>query len=183
MSYDALDLTILKHIITNKKHGMDFANEYDAKLFLSDTWNITHNVIAYIRLYKEIPTLRVITEKLSKGKNQKLIENIKTIWAELDNIQINDNEYKHDLEKIKSRFAEKQLLAANETLSKLEPGSIDISKSVLDLQKTVQTIKSLNQTKSYERKTLKDAVSNFRDEYNAKLENSEFDSGIKTGYS
>lgn len=183
MSFDPLDLVVLKSLITNKNHALDFANDNDAKIFSPETWNFANTVVSYIRTYKQIPTLRVITEKLSKGKNQKLIENIKTIWAELDNIQINDNEYKHDLEKIKSRFAEKQLLAANETLSKLEPGSIDISKSVLDLQKTVQTIKSLNQTKSYERKTLKDAVSNFRDEYNAKLENSEFDSGIKTGYS
>jgi len=183
MNFNSLDLVVLKSLITNKKHALDFANDNDAKIFSPETWNFANAVIGYIKIYKELPTLRVITEKLVKGKNDKLIENIKTIWSELDKMQINDNEYKHDLEKIKTRFAEKQIINTKDNLSKLDIGSIDINKSVLDLQKTIQTIKSLNQVKSYERKTLKDAVSNFRDEYNAKLENSNFDSGIKTGYS
>jgi replicative DNA helicase len=60
---------------------------------------------------------------------------------------------------------------------------MDVTKAVVELQKTVQNIKSLDQVKLYERKTLKDAISEFRDEYNAKMEDPHFDAGVKTGYS
>jgi replicative DNA helicase len=178
-----LDLTILKSIISNKKRGLDFVNESDAKIFSPEIWNFADLVIGYIRTYKELPTLRVMTEKLSKGGNDKLIEKVTTVWNQLEKIEVNDKEYKHDLDKLKKRFAEKQLLAVKDVLNKLEPGSMDVGKAVLELQKTIQNVKSLNQIRAFERKTLKDAVPMFRDEYNAKQENPDFDSGIKTGYS
>lgn len=183
MNYNELDLSILKSIITNKKHALDFANEQDPKIFSSDVWNFANLVVSYVRTYKELPTLRVITEKLSKGSNEKLIDVVKGVWAQLDKVQVNDKEYKHDLEKIKRRFAEKRLLEARSGLSKLDSGSIDINKSVIELQKTIQDIKALDQVRTYERKTLKEAVPVFREEYNAKLEDPNFDSGIRTGYS
>lgn len=178
-----LDLVILKTLITNKKHALDFANECDFKLFSADTWNFANLVVSYTRTFKELPTLRVITERLSKGNNAALIDNVNKIWNQIDKINHDDKEYRHDLEKLKKRFAEKQITATKETLSKLEPGSMDISKAVLELQKTVQVIKSLNQVKAYERKTLKEAVPIFREEYNAKMEDANFDRGIYTGYS
>lgn len=183
MSYNELDLTVLKSIITNKKHGLDFVSEHDPKIFSSEVWNFANVVVGYIRTYKELPTLRVVTEKLAKGNNDKLVETITNIWQQIDKLQVNDKEYKHDLEKIKKRFAERQLLDAKTMFSKFEAGSIDINKAVLEMQKTVQNIKGLDEVRTFERKTLKDAVPQFRDEYNAKLDDPNFDSGIKTHYS
>src|ERR1700676_5529069 len=99
MSYPSIDLCILKTITSNKKHALDFVNEQDTKLFGSDIWNFANLVVGYIRTYKELPTLRVITEKLSKGNNEKLIEKVTTVWNQLEKIEVNDKEYKHDLEK------------------------------------------------------------------------------------
>ena len=48
---------------------------------------------------------------------------------------------------------------------------------------TNQAIKSLHQVKAYDRKTLKEAVPIFREEYNAKLQDPNFDQGTRTGYS
>jgi replicative DNA helicase len=183
MTISNLDLSVLKSIVTNKKHGLDFANNSDTNIFSPEAWNFAKVVVGYIRTYKELPTLRVITEKLSKGSNEKLIEGVRNIWGELDRINVNEHEYKHDLDKIKNRFAEKQLISTRESLSNLQPGSIDVDKSVIELQRTIQSIKSLNQVRSFERKTLKDAIPSFRDEYNAKLEDPTFDAGIQTGYS
>ena len=183
MSLSTLDMSVLKSIISNKKNGLDFANDSDTKIFTPEVWNFANVVVGYIRTYKELPTLRVITEKLARGSNDKLIENIKYIWGELDKIKINDQEYRHDLDKIKGRYAEKQIISARDAMFKLEPGNIDINKSVLELQKTIQSIKSLNQVRSFERKTLKEAIPGFRDDYNAKLEDPNFDAGIQTGYS
>lgn len=178
-----LDLSILKTLISNKKHALDFVNDSDAKLFAPEVWNFANLVTGYVRTYKELPTLRVISEKLSKGNNDKLIESITKTWEQLDGITVNEREFKHDLEKLKKRFAEKQITAAKDALAKFEPGSMDIPKAVLELQKTVQNIKGLSQVKTYERKTLKEAVPIFREEYNAKMEDPNFDRGLRTGYS
>jgi len=182
MNYN-LDLVILKTLITNKKHALDFATECDPKLFSPDVWNFANLVVGYVKTYKELPTLRVIVEKLEKGSNDRLIDSVKKVWSSLDSVEYNDKEYKHDLEKIKKRFAEKQIIAVKEKLASIEPGSMDINRAVGELQKTVQAIKSLNQTRAYERKTLKEAVPIFREEYNAKMDDPHFDRGIKTGYS
>ena len=183
MNYSNLDLSILKVLITNKKYSIDFCNDYDSKLFSSDVWNFANIVINYIKTYKELPTLKVLTERLGKASNEKLIENISKIWQIVSDHEYDDKEYKHDLEKIKKRYAEKQIISIKESLLRSENGTIDISKTINDMQKTVQTIKGLDQVKAYDRKTLKDAVPIFKEEYNAKLKNPKFDSGIKTGYS
>ena len=47
MSYNELDLTVLKSIITNKKHGLDFASEHDPKIFSSEVWNFANVVVGY----------------------------------------------------------------------------------------------------------------------------------------
>lgn len=182
MSLNELDLNILKVLTTNKKYALDFVNECDPKLFSADTWNFANILFNYLRTYKELPTLRVLTEKLGKS-NDKLVEHISKVWAQLDRLNYNDKEYKHDLEKIKKRFAEKQIIAARDNLSKFEAGTIDASRAISEMQKTVQSVKSLNQVRAFERKTLKDAVPIFRDEFNAKLEDPHFDHGIMTGYS
>jgi len=178
-----LDMMILKSLVTNKKHALDFANECDPKLFSTEVWNFANLAVGYTRTYKELPTQRVMVEKLAKGGNDKLIEYVRKVWEQLDRINYDTKEYKHDLEKIKKRFAEKQISNIKEVLAKQESGSMDISKSVGEMQKTLQTIKALNQVKAYERKTLKEAVPIFREEYNAKMEDPTFDQGVKTGYS
>lgn len=183
MSFDDLEMRVLKTITTNKKFGLDFANEHDPKLFSGELWNFANIVVGYIKTHKDLPTIRVINEKLSKGNNENLLKKINSVWDSLQKVQVDDKEYKHDLETIKKRFAEKQLIDVSGVLSKLEPGSIDVGKTVVELQKTIQSIKGLSQKRAFERRTLRDDVPFFRDEYNAKLEDPNFDAGIKTGYS
>jgi replicative DNA helicase len=183
MNIPELDLTILKHIISNKKHAVDFANDCETKLFSPEIWNAANIIVGYIRTYKDVPTKRVVIERLSKGNNEKLIDHVKTVWDQLEKTTVTDSEYKHELEKFKRRFAEKEITTFKSTLDKFQPGTMDISKATSELQKTLQSIRSLNQVKAYERKTLKDAVPIFRDEYNAKINDPNFDRGIKTGYS
>jgi replicative DNA helicase len=178
-----LDLVVLKSLLTNKKHALDFASEGDPKIFSPDVWNFAQVILGYIKTYKDLPTLKVVVERLSKGNNDKLVETIKTVWSQIDNVSHDDREYKHNLEKLKKRFAEKQIKNIQESLAKFDPSSMDIGKAIKDMQQTVQNIKGLNQVRSYDRKTLKEAIPTFKEEYNAKIENPNFDTGIKTGYS
>src|ERR1019366_8489868 len=123
MSYTNLDLVVLKHLLTSNKNGVDFVNDCDSKLFSPEVWNFSNLVMGYIRTYKQPPTLKVIVEKLAKGNNEKLISSVNSIWSEVDKIKIDELEYKHEVEKIKARFMEKQVLAAKDIVNKLEPGS------------------------------------------------------------
>lgn len=178
-----LDLLILKSLISNKKNSLEFSSEFDAKLFSQETWNFANLVIGYVRTFKEVPTLRVITEKLSKGNNDKLVESVKKIWEQLDKIEYNDCEFKHDVEKLKKRFAEKQISAIKENLSKLDPSSIDISKTIGDMQKTIQNIKDLDRTKAFENKNIKEFLPIFVEKFNAKKNNPDLEIGLMTKYS
>lgn len=180
-STTSLDLCILKTIITNKKAALEFASEYDAKLFNSDVWNFANVIINYVKTHKEIPTLRILTEKLSK--NEKVVDHVRKIWEQVESIQYDEKEYHHDLDKIKKRFSEKQIISIKDNFSKIESGSIDVNKIINDMQKTIQTINGLNNSKSYERKTLKEALPGFVEKFNAKRLNPKIDEGIKTGYS
>jgi replicative DNA helicase len=178
-----LDLTILKTLISNKKNALDFVNECDTKVFSSELWNFANLVVSYLRTYKDLPTLRVMEEKLNKGNNEKLLEHVRKTWDQLARINVLDGEYKFELEKIKKRYAEKQLTSLKDTLAKQEPGTMDISKSMAEIQKTIQSIKGLNEAKSYERKTIRNARAPFIEKFNAKRANPKVDSGLMTGYS
>jgi replicative DNA helicase len=182
-AYNTLDLSVLKYIISNKKIGLEFVNENDANIFSPECWNFAKLITGYIKTSKELPTLRVITEKLAKSNNEKQIESIKAIWIELDKIIVDEKEYKHDLGKLKERFAENQFISANKLLNKLEPGKIDISKTVSDLQKTIQNIKGLDQNKTYESKNVKDYLPTFVDKFNNRKNNPQTESGLMTKYS
>lgn len=176
-----LDLSILKSLITNKTNALNFAEEFDAKLFSPETWNFANAIISYLKVYKEIPTLRVIIER--NISNTKLTENITKIWSQLDSISYDDKEYKHDLSNLKKRFAEKQINSLKESLNKQEFSSIDINKTLIEFQKTIQSISSLEKSKNSLNIDVKDYLSTFVDNFNAKRNNPDFNRGIMTGYS
>lgn len=183
MSISNLDLNILKAILTNKKNAIDFVADNDAKLFESEVWSFANIILGYIKTFKDVPTLRVIIDRLAKSSNAKLTEYIENTWKEIEKVNYDTTEYKYDLEKLKKRYAEKAMLELRDKMSVLEPGKFDISKQLDDIQKVSQNIKSLYQLKAYERMTLKDAVPQFIEEYNAKREDASFDRGLLTGYS
>jgi replicative DNA helicase len=181
MNYNSLDLSILKTITTNKRCAIEFANECDTKLFNSDLWNFANVIVNYVRHYKDAPTLRTIQETVSKGNNKALLEYCNEVWKHLDTTTSNESEFKFDLEKIKDRYAEKQFSEIHTMLDGDAKGNIE--KRFQEVNKKVQNIKSLKQKRAYERRTLKENIPVFRDEFNEKLNNPLFGSGILTGYS
>lgn len=183
MNISNLDLAVLKTITTNKKHALDFVAECDTKLFSTDVWNFANVVTQYVNTYKEVPTLRILTERFAKGgvKPEYLTE----VWNKLEKFSYDEKEYKHDLSSLKKKFANRELSQLSDKLQKTKESgdSFDIGKHISEIQKVVFNVKSLDQTRSYERKTLKESISEFRDEYNAKLADPNFDRGLPTGYS
>ena len=182
MSIQEIDLIVLKNLITNKKFALEFVGEADAKIFSVDVWNFANTIVSYIKNHKELPTLRVLSEKLNKPNNEKLLEHIHGVWGELDEIQVKPEEYKHFLNKLKARYSEEQILLAKNQLAKIEPGSFNVDKTISDIQKVIQNVKSIKEAKSFERRTIKDSLAAFTERFNARKNNPELDVGIKTGY-
>lgn len=183
MSYDTLDLSVLKTIATNKKYALDFASANDHVIFSDNVWNFSKNLLGYVKLHKDVPTLRVMLERLPKKTPEKTIENFKEVWQAIESHSYDEKEFVHDVGKMKKRFADKKIMELKERLNKADTSSLDIDATIKEAQSTIQVIKNLNQVKAYERRSLKDAVPLFREEYNEKLKNPDFNSGLKTGYS
>ena len=178
-----VDLYILKSLITDKKLALDFVGECDTKIFNSEYWNFANIIFNYIKTYKSLPTLRVLEEKLHKNTNVHLLENVRKTWEQLSHIDSPLNEYPFNLEKIKKRYAEKQLINLKDSLGKQDPGSVDVPKSMVEIQKTMQSLKGLSGAKSYDRRTLKNSIASFSEKFNAKRANPKMDMGLMTGYS
>lgn len=179
-----LDLTILKNLVSNKRAALDFVNECNTSVFSPEFWNFANIVVSYVRTYRDVPTLRVIEEKLSKGGgNDKLVETARKIWDQLDRINVRENEYKFELEKIKKRFSEKQLASVHDMLTKQMSGNIDVTKATMEMQKAIQSIRGMHEAKTYDRKTLRNNIQNFSEKFNAKRTNPKVDTGLLTGYS
>jgi replicative DNA helicase len=179
MEIDNLDLSILKVLISNRKQALDFISEGDEKLFGSDLFRFSKLIIDYIRIYKEIPTKRIIIDKVKTSKNEALLRHTETIFNKLDEFIYDDKEYRHDLEKLKNRFLERMISSLKESLN----SSIDLKKNISSIQNILNTVKSINQPKIFKGGTLKDYADDFKNIYAAKLQDPTFGTGIKTGYS
>lgn len=176
---DILDLSILKILISNKKYALDFIQEYDTKLFSPEAWSFANVVIRYLKAYAEVPTLKIL---LDKEKNENLKNIIRTVWQTVDNFSYDEKEYKYDLEKIKKRFADKEILKLKETIDKLHPGSIDTNKVLTDIKKTAQNITALDASRTYDSRLVKEHLVSFVEKFNAKKNDPELDRGVMTGY-
>ncbi len=176
-----LDLTVLKTLLTNKKYALEFSNEENPKLFDSNFWNFAHIVTTYVKNYKDLPTLRVLTDKLLN--NTAKTEYVTKVWGQIDAVSCNDLEYKHDLEKLKKRYAEKQLLTLKDSLDKVQAGTLDLDKALEEVQKTTQSIKTLNKQKTYENLSIKEYLPSFVEKFNAKKNDPNLDRGLMTKYS
>lgn len=182
MSYQELDLIVLKHILTNKKNALEFVHDCNEKLFAVDAWRFAKLILDYIRVYKELPTRKVINERIKVQKNDALIKYVNQLWDDIDKVDVDEKEYKHELEKLKNRFTEKLIYDLKERLIG-DNGRIDIPKSVSELHSAINSIKGINQVKAYEQRTLKESIDDFRSKYVAKMNDPKLGVGLKTGYS
>jgi len=182
MDFNELDLSILKTITNNRKYALEFVHECNEKLFSPDLWRFAKLTIDYIRIYKEVPTQRVINDRVKLLKNDAFLEYVNIIFNKLDSFRYDEREYSHDLEKIKNRFSEGLINGLKTNLANTQ-GSVDLKKSVFEIQSVLSNIKNVNQVKAYDQSTLKDSIEDFMNRYKAKLKDPNFGIGLGTGYS
>lgn len=176
-----IDLNIIKVLLTNKNLALDFAQQGTEILFKTEYWHFVKFVLSYIKTYKDVPTERIIKEKL--GTKQESIKYLDDIFQSLSSINYNEKEFKFDVDKLKKRYSESKISSLRNELS----NTTNVEKSIQSIRKSLEEINTITKASAYDRKTLKDNVDLFKNDYNAKLEarknGKEFIDAIKTGYS
>jgi len=179
MNLPELDLSVLKVVLENKKYASEFASGCEDKIFSPDLWRFGRIVIDYLKIYKEIPTQRVLTETFAKN-NPTLSKYIDTVYESLLPQVLNEKEFKHNLKKLKDRYAAQLLVSVKDSIS--AEGDVDIQKTVQSLQAVSERVRGLYKSKIYDQKTLKESIGDFRQRYIAKAKDPNFGRGILTGY-
>jgi len=183
---EQLQLEILKALISSKKAALEFVGEIDItkhSVFSPDLWIFANTVVNYIKTYKDTPTLKILLEKSNKNNDAKILDSVKSIWNKIEAVSFEEKEFKFNLEKLKQKFAEQQILTFQQKLSKLDETNLNIDKTVADMQKTIQNINSVGKQQAYINVDVKDYLQTFSDSFNAKKNNPDLDKGIISGYS
>lgn len=183
---EQLELEVLKGLITSKKSALEFTSEIDItkhNIFSPDLWHFAITVVNYIKTYKEVPTIKILCEKISKTLNNDAIENFKNVWDKVNSSNFEEKEFKFNLEKLKQKFSERQILLIKDKMSKIDSSSLDVNKTLNDLQKSLQNINALGKNQAYINVDVKDYLQTFSDSFNAKKNNPDLDKGIISGYS
>lgn len=183
MNFETLDLLVLYGILNNKQFANEFVNSIESNIFSSDLWRFSDFLFNFIKVYKIPPTENVLLEKYCKT-NQELQKYVKQVVLNIDSVktQYNEKEFKFNCEKLKNRFSKNEFLKLKDYLNSVEIESSDVTKLTSTLTKTSHNVKTVNQLKSFESRSLKDHASIFVDEFNAKRNDPNFDAGIKSHY-
>lgn len=177
MDITPLDLGILKTIISNRKYALEFLQEGSENLLHPDLWRFTKIILDYIKSYKEIPTKKIILEKIKTSKNETLFNYVGKLYAKLEEHQYNELEYKPDFEKLKLRYQEHLL---HNLKSSLDTGNLE--QNINSLQKTLTAIKNTTSHRVYSQASLKDNIENFIERFKARRDNPNLEKGIHTGF-
>lgn len=175
MTYDTLDLQILKTVLANKKYALDFISQFNESLFSPDLWRFAKIIFEHLKVYKDVPTKRVMLDKF-KG-NDTAAKYITAIFTLLEAIQYDEKDFQYDLEKLKNRYSQKLLKALKDNIN-----SDNVNNSIDEVKRSLNNISAVSKPKTYEQKTLKLAISEFRNRYKARKNNPEHERGIFTGY-
>lgn len=174
-----LDINILKSILSNVNHGVDFAHTYNNLLFSPNTQLFARFVIEYIKTYRALPTRRVLVS--SHKQNESSVDYINSFMDVIEKSEYNTQEYPYDLEQLKKRYASESLLSAQqEPADKIAENPYKVAKKFATV---IQKIQAVSRGRAFTQKTVKDHIDDFSNEYVAKTENESRSESILTRFS
>lgn len=175
------DLRLLKAITSDQRLALDFVNTNDSSLFIGSSRAVGQVVCDYIRAYKTIPTKRVLIDK--HQSNNILVNQIESLFDNLQLTNFDSKEYQYDLEKIKQRYVDTKFNSLKDDLRFHDKG-VD-SDTLNKIENVFKEIKRVQQPSrsSYLQKSIDEYLSEFHEEYVAKIENPSLGQGILSGYS
>lgn len=178
-----LDLRVLKNVLSNKDIALEIVNTVDSKLFSSDIRSFVNSLYLYVNKYNDIPTVRILEEFTEKNVNDVLSKNISTMWNNIFNIESSLNELKPDLDKLRLRYSESEIITLQRDLSTLKSGNIDVDEVLSRLNKTQQSINEINTDTVYLNESVDKYTETFKNKFNYKRNNPDDGKGLMTKYS
>jgi len=179
MSKLDLEMRIMKAIIDHQRLAMDFAYLHSSKLFLDPVnKQIINCMIDYVKIYRSKPTKDSL---IDFSRNRNLSEEIDRYWEYTSDFTYDESDYNFDIEKLKTRYVQNIIGNLRSTLP--EEITNDVGQHINSIETTMADIRSLSKERSFEKKTLRQYVPEFKKEYTAKFKNPELGKGILTGYS
>jgi replicative DNA helicase len=173
---DDLEKRLLYGLTQNNRVALDFSLQHDQKLFLNTEARIVAKpIIDYVKAYKSIPNKRIL---LDIYKDEPEFCEIIEKFYESD-IVYDETDYKYDLHKLKENYKKFKF----DELKKINLSSEDINFELNKIQSSINEIKTVDKIQTFNKKTLKDNLENFKLQYKAKMENPELGQGILTGFS
>lgn len=173
------DLRLVKHVLSNRIHALEFASTYDENLFLGDLKPLMREVIWYVKNYREVPTTRILLDKTQD--NPELQNNFRDILEMVDHTEIDPVEFCYDLDKIKNKHTKGEMHQLRNILEEDK----DLKYQLREAERILGRVKEVNSGKkrTYIQKPLRDNVNEFLKNYELKQKDPEFGRGILTGYS
>jgi len=175
-----MDWDLLRAISQHKRLALDFALQYDERMFLdNNAQQLGLAFIDYIRTFKNRPTRRTMVEVYSA--EPKMLELVESFWNTHDQ-PYDDADYNLDLAKMKQRFGDTKVREVKEYLN--ADASANLTTVIKHIQKQINEVKSISSDQqTFARQTLKEHIPEFKRDYIAKTKDVDLGKGILTGYS
>lgn len=182
ITHEELDLKILKGILDDKVNALTYAHRYGPELFDEDSSFFGGLVLSYIKHFRAPPTRRTLKERHSGNDEiQRIIDNT---WDEVEGLDYNVKEFSFDLEELKNRFRHRAVEKIREQAATDDPDNPEnpelyFNKLAMEISKAT----SLDLERTHTQKPVGDYIEEFKDSYQAQIDNPEHSLEIKTGYS
>jgi replicative DNA helicase len=168
---DLLDLRIFKTLTSKKIEALTFAYTYNHDLFHEKLF--AKLLLAYMRAFRNLATRRTMQEWT--GGTHK--DYLNSIWDQIDRFEYDTNEYNFDLEQLKQRYI-------TETVESIKQcAAPNATQAVKDMSLKLQTIKIVQEGRSFTQETVKEHFEQFEQRYEAKAKDPTETDHILTHYS
>lgn len=190
MSFNMIDLNVLKVVTSNKVKALEFAYAFDDTMFSDDMRRGAKLVIDYIKSFRTVPTKRTLIDRY--GHRSDDVEKIEELWDELETHSYDENEYEYDLEKMKDRFSLETAKAIRDGIDEsinegddddVDADPVDPDAIIKQVKLKIQQVSSVREGRSHTQKVVGEYLSEFKDRYEARAMYPEENPRIMTGYS
>lgn len=175
------DVRILKGILTDLNVGRDFAANHDPKLFQDKIQPIAKLIIDHIKLYKVLPTKRIILDKV--GDNPDFLEKVNNIFDNFEYVEFDAKEYQYDVDKLKQKYVDTRFSSLKDDLRFNDTGNNE--KQLKEMEALLKDIRQTQQVakKAYTQKSIDQYIPDFHLDYVSRFDNPDASLGVLTGYS
>lgn len=174
---DEQDLRILKNVLEDKSLASELFRSFDESMFIGSAKKVFKDVRDYFLTYKTSPTKRILLENVEKETS--LYNEYSYVFSCLDNVEVNSNEFKYDLDKICNRYKEHVATSFKKSVQSLKEYD-KIQEATKNYNKELE--KASYKKQSHIQKPISDFLDEFKKDYNSKFHHKDQAHGIMTQY-